>query len=170
MTKFYPVYYNKKETNVKVSKCGLVKRVRKEWCKTINVGIVDFYNLKPHKNGYLSLTITIKDLGHKHILAHQLIASAFLGYEFGGNLVVDHIDNDKTNNSLNNLQLVTHRENILRSFIGNTIHPQGVYFDSSKNLYRARIQVNKKKISLGYFKDPFKASDVYFNYIKSLPC
>lgn len=168
MTKFYPVFYNSKETNVEVSKCGQVKRVRKEWCKTINEGIVDFYNLKPHKNGYLSLTITIRDLGQKHLLAHQLIASAFLKYKFGGNLVVDHIDNDKTNNNINNLRLVTQRENVARAFENDL--PYGVHYCPEKGLYRARTLVNKKKVSLGYYKDPIEAGIVYANYIKSLSC
>lgn len=168
MTKFYPVYYNGRETNVEVSKCGQVKRVRKEWSNSKLKGIVDFNLLKLHNKGYLYLSVSIKGLISRHILVHQLIASAFLGYEFGGNLVVDHIDNDKTNNNLSNLQLITQRENIARAFDNGL--PYGVHYCPEKRLYRARTTINRKKVSLGYYKDPIEAGKVYSNYVKSLSC
>lgn len=167
---FYPAYYNNLETNIEITKSGLVRRVKKEWCKTNKLGIIDFNKLKPHKNGYISLTILVKGIGSRHLLLHQIIASTFLNYVIGGKMVVDHIDDDKRNNRLENLQVIKHRENILKSFKGTTIYPQGIYYDSSKSLYRARVQVNKKKIHLGYYKNPNEASKVYFDYIKSLPC
>ncbi len=52
---------------------------------------------------------------------HQLVATAFLNYDRSKydrhdirSLVVDHIDGDKTNNKLDNLEVVTQAENIHR--------------------------------------------------------
>ena len=43
---------------------------------------------------------------------HSLVAECFLNHTPNGyKLVVDHINNVKTDNSLNNLQIITHREN-----------------------------------------------------------
>ena len=44
---------------------------------------------------------------------NQTMAIAFLSHKpCGHKIVVDHIDNNKLNNKLYNLQLITHRENI----------------------------------------------------------
>lgn len=46
----------------------------------------------------------------KHLLTHRVVASAFLGLCDG--LEVNHIDGNYLNNKVNNLELVTHQENI----------------------------------------------------------
>lgn len=49
----------------------------------------------------------------KTIKVHKLVANAFLGKS---NLQVDHIDRNKLNNKLNNLEYVTPKENIRRAW------------------------------------------------------
>ena len=50
----------------------------------------------------------------KHYSIHRLVATLFVeGYEEG--LEVNHIDEDKKNNNSNNLEWVTHSENMLYS-------------------------------------------------------
>lgn len=62
------------------------------------------------KNGYLTV-ILVDDNGEKHKwYVHRLLYNVFvgkikIGYE------VDHIDGDRTNNHLDNLRMITHREN-----------------------------------------------------------
>lgn len=64
-------------------------------------------------NGYMKSDL-IDDNGVKHqFLFHRLIASVFIGDIVG--FVVDHIDFDRTNNSPENLQIITQKENIWRS-------------------------------------------------------
>ncbi len=50
----------------------------------------------------------------KSFLIHRLVATTFIGNK---NLVVDHIDNNKTNNKLSNLQFVSVKENISKYFL-----------------------------------------------------
>ena len=71
--------------------------------------------LKPKDNGtgYLYVGL-IKDGKVKNHLIHRLVAEAYLPNP--NNLPqVDHIDNDKTHNYLNNLQWITNRDNSRKS-------------------------------------------------------
>jgi hypothetical protein len=75
--------------------------------------------LKPalDKNGYLR-TVLIRDDGkYTTVKVHRIIASAFLGEI--NKLEVNHKDGKKNNNTLENIELVTHKENIKHSFANN---------------------------------------------------
>ena len=67
--------------------------------------------------GYLTnkgyILITVRDQGTlKHYLKHRFIFECFHGKINDAKLVVDHINNIKTDNRLDNLQLITHSQNI----------------------------------------------------------
>src|SRR5687768_14098444 len=55
-----------------------------------------------------------KDNKTKTYRVHRLVAMAFLFHDENSGLFIDHIDNDPTNNRLDNLQLVTPRENVVK--------------------------------------------------------
>ncbi len=73
--------------------------------------------LKPRfdKNGYERFSIKNK-LTNKTdtIKTHQLVAMKYLGHTKTNKLVVDHIDNDKLNNAIHNLQLLSPLQNTLK--------------------------------------------------------
>ena len=69
-----------------------------------------FLKLFADKDGYLHVNLH-KDGKMKHYSLHRLVAEAYLPNP--ENLPqVDHIDNDKTHNYVNNLQWITHRDNV----------------------------------------------------------
>ena len=92
---------------------------------------------------------------------------AFLNHKPNGhNLVVDHINNDKLDNRLENLQIITHRENICKDRIGTSKYA-GVSYCKINKKWRARIQINKISYFLGYFTNEKDATIVYENrYLK----
>jgi len=58
--------------------------------------------------------------GGRNMYAHHLIHETFRGYtdysrESGGSNSIDHLNGDKTDNSLANLEVVSHRENVRRA-------------------------------------------------------
>lgn len=64
---------------------------------------------KVNKNGYV--IVHLKHNGRKRTyFVHRLVAIAFLGYE--ENMDVNHIDGNKENNCLDNLEWVTRKENM----------------------------------------------------------
>lgn len=64
--------------------------------------------------GYLAVNFVNKK--RKQYLIHRLVAETFYGQN--NKLVVNHIDFDKTNNKLENLEFCTQKENIQHSCIG----------------------------------------------------
>lgn len=71
--------------------------------------------LKPHKNsvGYLRVNLYGKEKV-KHVLIHRVIADLFVPNPMNLS-VVNHIDADKENNSADNLEWCTQKENIAHS-------------------------------------------------------
>lgn len=68
--------------------------------------------LKPWNNGVGYLLVNLfKDRERKFYLIHRLVAEAYIPNP--DNLSeVDHIDNDRTHNYVNNLQWITKRDNV----------------------------------------------------------
>ncbi|MEE8382209.1 MAG: HNH endonuclease [Thermodesulfobacteriota bacterium] len=67
---------------------------------------------------------------------------------------IDHINNDKLDNRRSNLRLCTHKENSQNRKIGinNTSGYKGVH-KRPDGRWQARIVVNDKRVSLGYFRN-----------------
>lgn len=96
-----------------------------------------------HKNGYI-----ISNTGSKNgIKIHRLIMNA------PEDKVVDHISHNKLDNRKSNLRICTQSENTMNKskHKNNTSGVTGVGWYKKYNKWRARIDVNKKSILLGYF-------------------
>ncbi len=77
---------------------------------------------------------------------------------------LDHIDGRRDNNAISNLREVT--------FAGNSQNQRAAHADSThgmlgvdklshRNLFRARIQCEGRRVTLGYFKTPEEAHNAY---------
>jgi len=68
------------------------------------------------KNRGYKHVVLMKNGKHKGYYIHQLVAMAFLGHTPNGHkLVVDHINEDKLDNRVENLQLISNKENVIKS-------------------------------------------------------
>jgi len=89
---------------------------------------------------------------------HQLVAEAFLNHIPNGNsMVVNHIDFNKKNNNIKNLEVVTHKENGNMAHIKSTSKYVGVFWCKSNKKWISTLCINKKQIRLGYFKNEYEA-------------
>jgi hypothetical protein len=61
-------------------------------------------------NGYLSVMLTL-DGTHKRYFVHRIVYLTFKD-EINKSLEINHIDGNKKNNRLENLEAITHKENI----------------------------------------------------------
>lgn len=117
-------------------------------------------------NGYISKTNGYYKIGlysngkTKTYEVHVLIAFCFLNHKANGlKLVVDHIDNNKLNNKLDNLQITSQRINTRKDRI-NKNNIVGIK-KKENNKFEAGIKINGKKIYLGLFKTDIEAGNIY---------
>ncbi len=118
-------------------------------------------------SGYYLVSLSKKGI-IKKIQTHQLIAMAFLNHKpCGYKLVVDHIDNNKLNNNVSNLRIVTNRENTSRKNIGSSKYI-GVFWCNTYKKWQSRIRINGDSKHLGYYKTEYDAHLAYKNKLKEL--
>lgn len=89
----------------------------------------------------------------------------------GRKLQVDHIDNNKQNDRIDNLQLLTCRGNISKWHLQNgkkTSQFTGISWDKKTKKWEAKIWIDGKKIYLGRFNDEINASLAYQNILKNI--
>jgi hypothetical protein len=119
------------------------------------------------KYGYLKVNL-YKNKKIKTRYIHQLMAIAFLNHTPNGHeLVVDHIDNNPSNNNLDNLQITTHRQNISKDRKGSSKYT-GVCWSKTSKKWKAGIKLNGEYKHLGYYTNEKQAADVYQYQLKKI--
>lgn len=120
-----------------VSSLGRVKSLiyRKEKIKKLTL----------EKKGYLVTHLSNNGL-KKTFRVHQLVAMAFLNHKTdGNNLVVDHINSIKSDNSLGNLQIMSNINNILKGKkLSNVITNK----DKIEAIYKLDSNFNRTKLAI----------------------
>ena len=128
--------------------------------KSIKTGLL----IKQNKDakGYFRVSLSKKS-EKKTIRIHIMVAQSFLNHHNDGSLkiVVDHKDNDKSNNKKDNLQLITNRSNASKDKSNKTSKYTGVCFDKNRNKWSAEIRIGKKRKKLGRFVNEIDAHNAY---------
>ena len=102
------------------------------------------------KGGYRRIAIN-----KRKYQAHRLLWI----YHYGSidkDLDIDHINGDKRDNSIENLRLITHQENHF-----NRTTAKGYCWNKAAKKWRAQIQVDYKKITLGFYNTEQDARNAY---------
>lgn len=118
--------------------------------------------------GYLTVSLSKNGKVKTHKV-HVLVAIAFLGHTpCGYKLVVDHKNFIRHDCRLENLEIITQRENANLKHIKSTSEYVGVSWDKGTKKWRADIHVNGKHKYLGLFTDELEASNAYQNALNNL--
>lgn len=153
-----------------ISNLGNVKRLKREVFNGYGYMILHEKILKNSSDGkgYLKISLT-KNLTQKTKKIHQLVAISFLNHKPNGiNIVVDHIDNNKLNNNVNNLQLITSRLNSSKDKKNYTSKYTGVFWCKNNHKWVSRIYINGKRKYLGSYKNEIEASNSYQKALKDI--
>jgi hypothetical protein len=136
------------ERKVKHSKGGVM--VRKQ--KILKVS---------DNRGYLRCLLC-KNKKNKTFRVHQLVAMAFLNHvPCGHKLVVNHINFNRADNRVENLELITNRKNCNQKHLKSSSQYTGVYWNKNNKNWAAGIRFNGKKKYLGSFEDEYDAHLAY---------
>lgn len=97
--------------------------------------------LTPQKNncGYLYILLTDSNKKVKINLIHRLVFDSFIGIDDG--LEINHLDEDKENNRLDNLELITHEDN-LKKYREN--HPFFIKYMAQKSVLKRKDKMLEK--------------------------
>ena len=131
----------------------------------------EIWSLKQCKNPYWrKVKYSINNYGYYFInLKHNKITKTYmvhrLIYKFNNqdwdmtftpDNEIDHFDNDRTNNNIENLRIVNRSENNQ-----NRHSTKGYWWCKQRCKYRAQITINNKKIYLGYHDTEEEAREAY---------
>ncbi len=117
---------------------------------------VSFYR---HNKGYQQCVITVEGK-KKSFLKHRLM---YLAHNPSWNILdgsqdnsIDHINRTRSDNSVDNLRVVTHRQNQY-----NRENTKGYYWNKSRKVFHGQIVVNGRKKFLGAFEKEEDARAAY---------
>ena len=120
------------------------------------------------KKNYLGVIIYDNNIKRTFRPLHKLLAIVYLDHiPCGYKIVVDHINAIRSDNRLENLQLITQRKNATKDRKGITSKYIGVNWHSRAKKWVARIQINGKTKHLGYFLSEEEASEAYQTALKN---
>lgn len=141
-----------------------------------NLGRVKSFNkgkeifLKTVNNRCYLQVVLYEDKNPKTIQVHRLVAMTFLNHvsDSCSGIVIDHINNNKQDNRLENLQLITVRQNNSKDRTGGASAFVGVYWQEKLKKWGSAIFYKKRRIHLGFFTNEFEAANVYNNALISI--
>ena len=151
--------------NYEVSICGSVRNAITKRVLKPGIDGPGYYYVDLCKNG-----------NHKKHKIHRLVARQFIP-NINNNICVDHINNDKLDNTVSNLRWVSYQQNNFNSQLSskNTSGIKGVYFYKNYQKWQVRIRFNNKLIHLGYYDNiedaklarQTKSKELFGEYINS---
>lgn len=151
-----------------ISNLGNIKSLAREVNNRGTLVILKERILKPSKNngGYLAVCLS-KECKIKTKSIHQMVAESFLNHVPNGkNLVVNHKNFIRTDNRVENLEIVTFRENTNKKHLKSSSKHTGVC--KFRNKWMANIRINGKLKYLGLFLNEIEASEAYIKALSEL--
>lgn len=163
------------EDRYQVSNTGKVKAIARmefmPWQKThrkINERTMRIYQ---KDNKYLF--VTLSDGGGRKTqrprYIHRLVAQSFIGNIPKG-YVVNHLDGNVLNNCVENLEIVSQRDNCLHGLNKrkkSSKYP-GVHLERKTGKWKVMARTGDKKLYLGKFNSEDAAYEVYKSFVESL--
>ena len=125
--------------------------------------------LGTNNNGYNIVSLCNKKCVSFDV--HLLVFDAFGKGKRNGRLIqVDHKDNDKVNNNISNLQLLSNRENVSKYQLTQKRSSKylGVYWNKKAKKWTSQIRIKDNKKYLGLFDNEYNAFLAYQKELKKI--
>lgn len=113
------------------------------------------------KKGYLLVTLSANGINIKHSV-HRLVALAFINNN-NNKPQVNHIDGNRSNNNVNNLEWVSRRENVSHGVRNRKTSSKyiGVTYRKDSNSWGVSLSIYGKNKYLGVFNNEYDAHKAY---------
>lgn len=118
-----------------------------------------------NNNGYCQVSLN----GEK-VMYHNIIWILSTDEDIPESMEIDHINGNKLDNRIENLRVVSHRINMQNQKVHRDGKLVGHTSKKRNKRYMSQIQINSKRIHLGYFKtkqEAHKAYKIACKHIKS---
>jgi len=142
--------------------------------KISNLGRVKSFKHKKEKGmimkgklhrGYKLVTLS-KDLYQRKYKVHRLVAHMFLGLDLEDKKkIINHKNHNKIDNRVDNLEIVSCRENTSYQKVNTSSKYVGVSWNKRIKKWNSYITINDKKINLGYY---LIEKEAHNSYLKAL--
>ena len=148
-----------------VSNLGRVRKYKTKKLRSIFDEKEELFKIRKQRvncHGYYTIALVkLKEI--KTFSVHQLVAMAFLNHvPCGMKLVVNHKNFDRLDNRVENLEIVSNRENSNQKHLKSSSIYTGVIIDKKRdNYFISKIKIKSQSIHLGYYKDEKQASEMY---------
>ena len=125
--------------------------------------------LNPKKFRYKNVTLRKDKNGYTKSI-HRLVALHFLNNSdiTKSDMVVDHKFGNTEDNDLQSLQIISQRANTLKGGMSNKSGYVGVSWRENRKSWRVRILYNKKRVTLGSFKNKEDAIELHKQFFKDV--
>jgi hypothetical protein len=110
-------------------------------------------------DGYLGVTTTCDGI-QKTRRVHRMVAEAFIGRQ-PDNREINHINGIKTDNRPENLEYVTHADNVRHSFAANLVKRVKLNRESVANIRRAKGTVRAEALAQAFGISPRSVYDIW---------
>ena len=118
--------------------------------------------------GYTFIALS-KKYKSKTFYIHKLVAIYFLGHKpCGHKLVVHHKDKNRANNKVNNLEIVTQRQNTTNTKKNKSSKYAGISYNKKRNRWTSSIRLNGKAKYLGSYIKEYDAAMAYKNELDKI--
>jgi len=119
------------------------------------------------RKGYKLVSLNIDGVKYTRKV-HQLVMVAFTNYApDGNNMVINHKNFKKNDNRLENLEVVTNRNNTNKKHLKSISKYTGVTWNKFGNKWMSQIMINGKLKYLGRYEVELDASIAYENALKA---
>lgn len=136
--------------------------------KSLKFGKEKQLRLNASSNDYL-ITRLCKNNKPATFKVHQLMAITFLNHNpCKFQLVVNHINFNRQDNRIENLEIITNRLNSNKKHIKSTSKYTGVSWHKNEKKWQVMFRIDNKLKHFGYFKNELDAKNVYEKEINKI--
>jgi hypothetical protein len=155
------------EGNYIISNMGVIKSLRHRHGNRKTPRVVSQSLVGGGKRDQLYLGVNLyKESVLKRLLVHRVIALVFIPNPLG-KPHVNHINLNRLDNSIANLEWVSHRENICHQRQAIIRKPIGIWYSKNRpgKKWVSKVSVNNKTVTIGYFATMEDAAKAYTNFL-----